>query len=326
MKNITKNFIVAFTVATFMVVGCSEKPEKKVCRVGILSGLDYLLPTIDGFKEKMTELGYIEGKNIVYDLRKTNYDPPTEKRILETWVADKVDLIIAFPTEAALLAKTATQGTDIPVLFASAFIEGFDLVEDVRNPGGNITGVRYPGPDIAIKSLETLLEIAPKAKRIWLPYLKGGPTVPSQMKALHEASKIFGIQLVEFPVSSPEEIQAELTRRSELTDIGIDAIMHIAEPIAVSSDAVSIISEFVTKYKLPYHGTSGECVFILTVDPFNVGKQVALLAEKILNGIPAGTIPVISADPALTINYKVARELGITVPNSVLVKADTIIR
>jgi putative ABC transport system substrate-binding protein len=311
-------------VFALLLSGCAQKP--KVYRVGILCGLDFLVDTVDGFKAEMVELGYVEGENIIYDLQITNFDPAEEQRILEKFVADEVDLIFAFPTEVSLTAKAATQGTDIPILFAHAFIEETGLVESVREPGGNITGVRYPAPVIAVKSLETLLEVAPQAKRIWLPYMKDYPTISSQLEVLRPAAASWGITLVEFPVTSMAEIEAELQAKAQSEDIGIDAIMHIAEPVATSSDAIAMISKFVVEHKLAYHGTGGKCVFILTTGHVPVGKQSATLADKILKGTSAGTIPVISADPVLTINYAVAQELGLTIPEGLLRRAEEIIR
>lgn len=325
MKILARWVSIFIFLTAFVLTGCANKTEEKRYRVGILSGIDYLLPTVDGFQEKMTELGYIEGKNIAYQVRKTNFDPPEEKRILEKWAAEKVDLIVTSPTEVSLEAKSVTKGTGIPVLFANAFIEGSDLIDTIRNPGGEVTGIRYPAPDIAIKSLEILLEVAPRAKRIWLPYLDGAPTVQSQLDALRKAAKVYGITLSEFPTHSAAEIKAELDKRKELADPGIDAIMHIAEPVATWSDVAEVISNFVVERKLAYHGTSGKCVIILTIDSYTVGKQAALLADKILKGIPAGTIPVVSADPVLTINYTVAQELGLTVPEGLLLRADRIL-
>lgn len=78
-----------------------------------------------------------------------------------------MDLIFAFPTPSAIAAKAATQGTKIPVVFAMATLEGTDIVKSVREPGGNITGVRYPGPETLTKRLEILAEMAPRAKRVW---------------------------------------------------------------------------------------------------------------------------------------------------------------
>jgi putative ABC transport system substrate-binding protein len=311
-------------VVCMFLSSCSEK-KTKVYRVGILSGLDFLAGTFDGFKAKMTELGYVEGDNIIYDIHRTNFEPEREKQILKQFVEDKVDLIFTFPTEVSMAAKAATQGTEIPVLFANAFIEGFDLVKSVRNPGDHITGVQYPSRDIAIKSLEILLEVAPQAKRILLPYMEGYPTVPHQLEVLRPATASLGITLVELPVTSAADIEADLQARAQSADLGIDAIMHIAEPVATLPDVTAVISKFVAEHKMAYHGTGGKCVFILTVDPVQVGKQAAPLADKILKGTPAGTIPVVSADPVLTINYKAAQELGINVSEGLLAKADKII-
>ena len=184
--------LIGIVVATLMFGGCSANTAK-VYRVGILSGLDFFSPTADSFKAKMAELGYIEGQNITYDLQRTNLDPAAEEQILGKFVADKVDLIFVFPTEVSLAAKKAIQGTDIPVVFANAFIEQGGLVKSLREPGGNTTGVRFAGPDIAIKRLEILRELAPKAKRIWVPYQKGYPNVPFQLEALRPAATTAGV-------------------------------------------------------------------------------------------------------------------------------------
>jgi putative ABC transport system substrate-binding protein len=321
IKNLLFLLILAALFALLMS-GCgAEKP--KVYRVGILSGLDFFADTADGFKAKMTELGYVEGENIIYDMQTTNFDPAEEQRILEKFVADEVDLIFTFPTEVTLAAKAATQGTDIPVLFAQTFTEGVDLIESVREPGGNITGVRYPGPDLAVNGLETLHEIAPQAKRIWVPYLKGYPSVPAQLEVIRPVAESLGITLVEVPATSTAEIEAELQARAQSADLGIDAILTIYEPLATWPDVVAVVTQFAAEHQLPI---GNQVVFRIVVDNVQVGRQAAPLADKILKGTPAGTIPVASADPILVINYTEAQELGLPVPESLLNQADEIIR
>lgn len=315
--------LVWILVVTLLLSGCASAPPQKVYRVGILSGLDFFADTADGFKAAMTELGYVEGENIIYDMQTTNFDPAEEQRILEKFVADEVDLIFVFPTEVALAAKAATQGTDIPVLFANSFIEGIDLVESVREPGGNITGVRYPGPDLAVKGFETLIEIAPQAKRVWVPYLQDYPSVPSQLEVIRPVAASMGVTLVELPATSTAEIEADLQARAQSDDLGIDAMLTIYEPIATWPDAVAVITEFAAEHQLPI---GNQIVFRIVVDNVQVGRQAAPLADKILKGIPAGTIPVASAEPILVINYAEAEELGLTVPESLLGRADEIIR
>jgi len=95
---------------------CGGQPPK-VYHVGVLSGLQFDANITDGFKARMTELGYVEGQNIQYGIQQTDFDMAAYRRILQKFVADKVDLIVVFPTEASLEAKAATQGTNIPVVF-----------------------------------------------------------------------------------------------------------------------------------------------------------------------------------------------------------------
>jgi putative ABC transport system substrate-binding protein len=315
-------FIVILLIAGLFLSGCgAEKP--KVYRVGILSGLDYFVNTIDGFKSKMTELGYIEDENIVYDIQQTEMDPAAYQSIPEKFVADKVDLIFVFPTEAALEAKAVTQRTDIPVLFASAFTEGVNLVESVRQPGGNITGVRYPGPDLAAKSLEILLEMAPQAKRVWVPYLQGYPSVPSQLEAMRLAAASLGVTLVEFPATSTADIEADLQTRTQLADPGLDAVLYIYEPLSTWPDVNTVVAEFAAKHQMP---VGNDVHFRLVVDNVQVGRQAARLADQILKGAKPADLPVETPEFYLTLNLKAAETIGLDIPDEILRQADIVVR
>ncbi|HXD08625.1 MAG TPA: ABC transporter substrate-binding protein, partial [Anaerolineales bacterium] len=198
-------------VVSLLLSGCGSVPSK-VYRVGVLQGLSAFSPALDGFKAKMTELGYVEGENISYDVQSTEVDINAYKSITKKFVEDKVDLIFVFPTEAAMEAKSAVQGTNIPVVFALAFtdVSGVNLIDSIRVPGGNITGVRFPSVDIASKRLQILLEIVPNAKRIFVPYLKGYPNVPGQLDAIRPQARDAGVELIEFAATSPVDLQSEL--------------------------------------------------------------------------------------------------------------------
>jgi putative ABC transport system substrate-binding protein len=326
-----KLLLLALLAASCVLLNsCGEKKQQKVYRVGILSGLDYMASTADGFKAKMAELGYIENENIIYDHQKTDFDMVAYKRILGKFVADKVDLIFVFPTEASLEAKAAAQGTNIPVVFAVANIEDTGLVNSVREPGGNITGVRYPGPDLAIKRFEIMRELAPTAKRMWVPYQRGYPIVNSQLKVLREAAESSGIALVEFPADNATEVRAELSARAESGDIGFDAILFIAEPLAVTPDAFEVMGKFAAEHKLPIGGAymmvgGYGSIFGVNIETVATGRQAAVLADKILKGTPAGTIPVISSESFFQIDYKVAQDLGVEIPKGLLGSANEVI-
>ncbi len=323
--------LVWVVVVSLLLSGCGSAQKPKVYRVGVLSGLDFVADITDGLKAKMTELGYIEGKNIVYDVQKTNFDMATYKSILKKFVADKVDVIFVFPTEASLEAKAATQGTNIPVVFSFALIEGMGLVNSVREPGGNITGVRYPGPDIAVKRFEIMRELAPQAKRMLIPYQKGYPIVVPQLEALRPAAAAAGVTLIELPADNAAELEAALQARAKSADIGLDAILFVAEPLAVTPDAFAVMGKFAYEHKVPIGGAlmsagSYGSVFGVNVENVAVGKLAAPLIDKIFKGIPAGTIPVVSAENYFQFNYKVAQELGLKVPEGLLGQANQVIR
>jgi putative ABC transport system substrate-binding protein len=329
-KAIYRGTLFFLAVVCVFLIDCSKK-DNKAYRVGILCGLTYLKDIPVGFKEKMAELGYVEGDNIIYDLQITNFEPAKEERILNEFVKDEVDLIFSCPTEASIRAKKIARGTGIPVLFSFANIEGTDLVESVRHPGGNITGVRYPGPDIAIKRFEILLELVPEAKRILIPYQRGYPIVASQINVLRPVAQSLNIRLDEVPASDTNELKVNLKTIAAGGESKIDAILFIAEPLSVRPAAFKVIAEFAAKHHSPIAGilmSAGQyhSVIGVNVKIRESGRQAAVLAAKILNGIPAGTIPVVSAENYIEINYMEAQRQGLKVNEGLLSIANKIIR
>jgi putative ABC transport system substrate-binding protein len=253
------------------------------------------------------------------------------KRILQKFVADKVDLIFVFPTEASLEAKAATQGTNIPVVFSFALIEDMGLVNSVREPGGNMTGVRFPGPDVALKRFEILRQLAPDAKRVLIPYQQGYPIVGPQLKALQPVAEAAGITLIEAPAANAAELEANFHARAQSGDIGVDAMLFLAEPLTVTPDAFAVMGKFAYEHKLPLGGalmTAGDysSVFGVNVYTHGSGRQAALLADRIFKGASPSGIPVMSAESYLQVNYKAAQALGLTVPEGLLKQADEVIR
>lgn len=316
-------------IAALLLSGCGAQ-QPKTYRVGVLSGLAPFASMADGFKAKMAELGYVEGKNITYDVQQTS-DPAGEQRAAKKFVADKVDLIFSFPTEASLSAKDAVQGTKIPVVFASAVIEDSNLVQSVREPGGNITGVRFPGPELIAKRFELLHNLVPQLKRVGVIYNPNYPANKSSLEALRPAVAAAGVTLVEVPVNSVADIQADLQARAQAADLGMDAILISTDDLSQSPDGWALISKFATEHKLPvagsaaYEADSG-AVFSYIPDNIATGKLAAPLADKIFKGLQAGTLPVGTPEAFLRLNYKRAQELGLTVPEGLLKQANEIIR
>lgn len=321
--------LVGIVVAALLLSGCgAQKP--KVYHVGILCGVESQIPISDSFKARMTELGYVEGQNIVYDFE-VSTDADGQQSIVKKFVADKVDLIFAFPDGSAIAAKAATAGTNIPVIFASSFSELNDLVESVRTPGGNITGVRVPGPEITIKTEEILLKLLPDTKRIWVAYDPDYAPNILVLEASRPVAASLGVTLVEVQVKSAADVKADLQARGASEDVGIDAMMLIADIITRTPEAFGAIIEFGNEHKIPVAGGSRNLVpqgtiFSVTTDHIEQGKLAATLADKIFKGASAGTLPVYTPDTILIFNYKVAQGLGITVPDSILSQAEEIIR
>jgi putative ABC transport system substrate-binding protein len=322
-------------IAAMLLSGCGQAQPSKIYKVGILAGLGAFAPAVEGFKSKMAEQGYVEGENITYDLQSTNVDIEAYKSISQKFVADKVDLIFAFPTEAAMEAKAATQGTDIPVVFAMAFtdVPGVNLIDSVREPGGNITGVRFPSAAIASRRLKILSEMAPLAKRVFVPYLKGYPNVPGQLDEIRQLAASEDIQLFEYAAASPQDLQTELDSYMLSGDVArIQAILMIAEPLGITPDFYSVLGKFSYEHKIPIGGAlmnEGEdyaSIFGVLPNPKTAGEQAAQLANKIFNGTSAGSIPVITSESNFNINYNAAQDLGVIVPESLLRQADEVIR
>jgi putative ABC transport system substrate-binding protein len=321
--------VVLLTVGVYYFL--IQKEEQKVYRIGILAGVQELTPLADNFRAKMAQLGYIEGENIVYDLQVTNVEPEREKEIINKFIKDKVDLIFTFPTEVSMFAKELTKESKIPVVFSFANVEGTDLIDSIANPGGNVTGARFPGPDLAVKRFEVMMELAPEIKTILVPFQKDYPIVQSQLDVLRPAAQEAGVALVEFPAKDAAELKVELDRISELDDIGIDAILSIAEPLSIIPDSFAAMVGFADDNNIPFGGNymsiqGQESLFGIIINLMTTGEQAASLANKILSGSDPGTIPVVSSESYFQLSYKKAEELGIVIPAGLLGQADEIIQ
>lgn len=213
----------------------------------------------------------------------------------------------------------------------SLYLEGTNLINSVSEPGGNITGVRYPGPDLAIKRFEILHQLVPEAKRIWVPYSTSSLIVPAQLEVLRPAAEKAGVTLVESPAESAADLEADLAARADAEDIGIDAVLFISEPLARTPAVFPKIGKFAAEHNIPIGGVQFSLegyttVFGVATDNIAVGKLTARQAHKVLSGTPAGKLPVVSAESYFQLNYKVAQEQGIAVSEGLLRQANDIIR
>jgi putative ABC transport system substrate-binding protein len=297
-------FGIALILVTLLLAGCGgdKKSDKaKTYTVGVLIQAQSLASVFDGLKAGMTELGYIEGKNVTY-----LYDGPTGtieglKPAAESLKSRKPDLVFTVGTPPALAAKEVFAGTDVPILFAPVFNPDKEgLVASFRNPGGNLTGVNPT--DTIGKALGWLIEIVPGVKRIYVPSNpQEGPAVQS-LQSLTDAAKTEGVELVVSEGSTPEELDA------------------ITQTIPENVDAVFVLRSdsggMVAAGAMVGYG----CGFS------EMGEQAARMADKILKGADPATLPVENAESYLGINLQTAQTIGIEVPDSILNQAKQIVR
>jgi putative tryptophan/tyrosine transport system substrate-binding protein len=329
----SKRFVLVAAAALAALAACPGGCAKaaKNYRIGVLVGTASMSGLYDGFKRKMAELGYAEGKNVAYDAESSNADRAEERRIAEKFIADKVDLVFVFPGQPVMAVKTAAKGTKIPIVFANAIVGGTDLVDSVRSPGGNITGVRVPSPELSLKSLESLLELKPTTRRVMILYDPGYPTDGPILESLRAAAAASGVALREVPVADPSKIAAVLAGLEKDGDADMDAVIFLPDTITRSTEASKEVLAFADRHRVPLIGgtpamAEGGITLTAAADPVEPGELAAVLADKILEGAPAGSIPVVTTKTYLVVNYKKARELGLSPPEGLLKQAGKIIR
>jgi putative ABC transport system substrate-binding protein len=210
-------------------------------------------------------------------------------------------------------------------------LEENDLVESVREPGGNVTGVRFPGPDLSVKRLELLHQLAPQVQRVGVIYNENYPANKSQLLELQNATSAMGLTLVEVPISTVTDIQADLEARAASEDIGMDGILIITDDLSQSPDGWPLISQFAAEHQIPIAGSAAfeaEAGAVLSYIPnyLKTGMLAAPIADKIFKGTRPGSIPVFTPESSLRINHKLAQELGLAVPEGLLKQAEEIIR
>jgi putative ABC transport system substrate-binding protein len=320
--------LIAVIVMSLSLSGCGTQASK-VYRVGIVNANTSFAAIGEGFKAEMANLGYTE--NIVYVVENPEANQDAIQSAVKKLMDDKVDVIVGFPALEAKALYATTQDTGFPAVFAYGQTEGGNLVKSVREPGGSLTGVRYPGPEMMSRRLEILTEMAPTVKRVWISYDKNNPNMPASLEALRSTASSLDVTLVEVPITTMEEFGADLEARADLDDIGFDAILSMPDQFNSSADGFAVLNEFATEHKIPLAGgvefqAKKGALFINTTDLTNVGRLAAPLVDKILKGTAPGTIPVVTPEQRIVINAQVAEKLGITVPEGLLKMADEVIK
>lgn len=325
MKQIFSLLAVAMWVVAFSISVAAQQPGKMI-RLGFMSIRSEAGPWDDAFKQGLREFGYVEGKNLslVYRWASGKFDRfPTLAAAL---VDLKVDLIVTETTPAAQAAKQATQ--TIPIVMAiGGDAVGAGLVASLSHPGGNITGGTFIGTDLAPKWVEIFKELLPKSSR--LGFLATSAIAPeiAFFKVMEPVAKELGmtIRFVDMKGFKDFEAAFKVMKQTHLDGF-------IGAPNGGFRENRQLIAKLAVDYRLPALYGSREFVEVGGLSSYgqNVSAmfhRAAYFVHRIVQGMKPAELPVERPSKyELLFNLKAAKQIGVTIPPNVLVRADRVLR
>ena len=319
--------LVALSLASVRLAN-AQQTTGKVKRIGILAAGSVASDRnrIDAFRRGLRELGYVEGKDIVIEYRYAEGKPDRLPGLAAELVRLKADVIVVSGGTSTRAAKNATQTVPIVMAFASDAVE-IGLVASLARPGGNITGLTTQAPELAGKRLELLKEIVPKLSRV---AAVGNPDTLSygeQIKEIEIAAQAMSVQVQQVVVKGPDDLENAFTA---INKGRAGALIQLAGPTMIFLR--DRIVELAAKTHLPAAYTDNEFVesgglMSYSTNYTDMFRRAATYVDKILKGTKPADLPV--EQPMkfeFIINLKAAKQIGLTIPPNVLVRADKVIK
>ncbi|MGH7798134.1 MAG: ABC transporter substrate-binding protein [Candidatus Binatia bacterium] len=322
-------------VGVLLFALCLPAQAQQARKMPLIGYLDYgaAIDKDEAFFQALRDLGWIEGRNIAVEYRWAEGGLDRLPVLAKELVGLKVDLIVTRAGTAILAAKSAT--TTIPIVMARAA----DAVENgyvasLARPGGNVTGMSEDHADLHTKLLELLHETLPQAKRVAVLWNPASPTYTRSFKAAQAVAPAFGLTIQSLEIN--HYLEAEL--RSEKVQGVLDAAAKERAGALVVMPAMYTIlgpriAAFATKNRMPVFSVQGPAVekhfglLAYTYSTNDMSRRAATYVDKILKGAKPADLPVERPRKFdLLINLKTAKQLGLTVPQSVLYRADKVIR
>jgi len=331
-KKFMKRKILALTLCAVLLALCfsaGAQQATKIPKIGYLTGAtrDGQAARIEAFRQGLRELGYVEGKNIVIEYRYAEGNLDRLPTLAAELVRLKIDVIVTGGGPNTRAAKEAT--STIPIVMAQdgdPVANGF--VASLARPGGNITGLANLAPELMGKQLELLKEIIPKLSRVAI--LGGTSTSTStaqQLKEIELASSAFKVKVQYLSVQSSKDIETAFQAASEGR---VGAILVLAGPIFNSNRPQ--IAKLAVKSRLPAIYNHSQYVIdggLMTYSASqpDLDRRAATYVDKILKGAKPADLPIEQPKKfELIINLKAAKQIGLTIPPNVLVRADKVIK
>jgi len=324
MKNI---FCLFLTIAT-LGVGASAQAQqtRKVPRIGVLVTGPIFITRFKSFQEGLRDLGYVEGKNFVYEYRNAEGKVDRLPHLAAELVRAKVDVIYTASGESVLAIKKATK--TIPIVFGTVqdpLANG--LVDSLAKPGGNATGMSALAPDLGGKRLELLKEAVPRVSRVAFLWSPPNPGANVTLKETQAAAQALGLQLQSLEVREVKDLERAF--EAAMRDHA-QALTTAPDPV-VNNARVRIVG-FATKNRLPAmyaapEFAEGDGLMSYAPSYSDLWRRSATYVDKILKGAKPADLPVEQPTKfEFIINLKAAMQIGLTVPPNVLVRADKVIR
>ena len=317
-------FISGITLGLLAVpLAAGAQPAGKVWRVGIL-GNENSAPW-EAFRRGLRDLGYVGGRNLTMESRWSEGRTERLPALAIELVQLRVDVIVASGTQAVRAAKQAT--STIPIVMAvSAHPDKIGLVESLARPGGNVTGLDNVGPDLKGKQLQLLKELAPKVSRVAVLWNPANLVETFGFKEMVAAAAVIGVEIQAIDVRTPDDYLAAF---ATVTASRADASYAFGNPVNFKNR--QLIADFALKSRLP--SIYEERLFVesgglMSYAPSftDLFRRAATYVDKILKGAKPADLPVEQPTKyELLINLKTAKALGLTIPPSLLLRADQVI-
>ena len=320
----------AFVVAIFLLaapLAAAAQQPGKVYQIGVLETIAASLNSenLQAFRQELTALGYVEGRNLALEYRSADGRAERFPELAAELVRRRVDLILTRGTPAAIAAKKAT--TMIPIVMAASGDPlGSGLVPNLARPGGNLTGLSAVITELAGKRLELLREAFPTFSRVAMLWNPSNPTAANDWRETVAAARALGVMPLSLEVRKSEDFRPAFEgarkQRADVMVVTLDALMQ---------NHHRQIVDLARRHRLPDVYASREFVEAGGLMAYGVSypdlyRRAAIYVDKIFKGVRPGDLPVEQPTKfELVINLKTAKALGLTIPPSLLVRADQLI-
>jgi putative ABC transport system substrate-binding protein len=318
--------ILAVVIIAFVHTAEAQQATK-IFHIGFLSsGASSASENTAVIRQRLRELGYIEGKNIDFEYRSAEGKIDRLPDLAAELVRLKVDVIVTEGTPTATAAKNATK--TIPIIISG----GTDpvatgLVQSLARPGGNITGVTVMNEELAGKRLELLKETSPKVSRLGVLWNSANPGTAVVFKQTQSAAQALSLSLQPLEVKTVNDLQVAF---DAATRSGVNGLVLLASvPI---NDHLKLVADLAVKNRLPsIYGRSQfvEAGGLMSYGPnvLDMARRAVTYVDKVLKGANPGDLPVERPTKfELLINLKTAKALNLTIPALVLMRADKVIK